>query len=45
MLIRCGTVGTSEIWSKKTLSSLLTEAGFTNLEFRGAGRLPGLWIQ
>jgi 2-polyprenyl-6-hydroxyphenyl methylase/3-demethylubiquinone-9 3-methyltransferase len=36
--------GHIKIWSKKTLSSLLTEAGFTNLEFRGAGRLPGLWM-
>jgi 2-polyprenyl-3-methyl-5-hydroxy-6-metoxy-1,4-benzoquinol methylase len=36
--------GHIKIWSKKTLSCLLMEAGFTNLEFRGAGRVPGLWM-
>ena len=24
--------------------ALLTEAGFKNIQFRGAGRLPGLWM-
>jgi 2-polyprenyl-6-hydroxyphenyl methylase/3-demethylubiquinone-9 3-methyltransferase len=36
--------GHIKIWSKKTLSCLLTETGFTNIEFRGAGRIPGLWM-
>jgi 2-polyprenyl-6-hydroxyphenyl methylase/3-demethylubiquinone-9 3-methyltransferase len=30
-------------WSRKTLGTLLTEAGFSNLQFKGAGRLPYLW--
>ena len=33
-----------KLWSRSTLSKLLTEAGFTNLEFRGAGRFPLLWM-
>ena len=32
-----------EFWSSKTLSRLLIEAGFCNIRFRGAGRLPFLW--
>jgi 2-polyprenyl-3-methyl-5-hydroxy-6-metoxy-1,4-benzoquinol methylase len=36
--------GHIKLWSRHTLSQLLTEAGFTNLEFRGAGRVPGLWM-
>jgi 2-polyprenyl-3-methyl-5-hydroxy-6-metoxy-1,4-benzoquinol methylase len=36
--------GHIKLWSRRTLSALLTEAGFTNLEFRGAGRVPGLWM-
>ena len=36
--------GHIKLWSRKTLSRLLTEAGFVNLQFRGAGRLPFLWM-
>jgi SAM-dependent methyltransferase len=36
--------GHIKLWSRKTLSLLLAETGFTNLQFRGAGRLPGLWM-
>lgn len=35
--------GHIKFWSKKTLSGLLSEAGFTGLAFTGAGRLPFLW--
>ena len=31
-------------WSRGTLSKLLTETGFVNLQFCGAGRLPWLWM-
>jgi 2-polyprenyl-6-hydroxyphenyl methylase/3-demethylubiquinone-9 3-methyltransferase len=30
-------------WSRKTLGILLGEAGFANLQFKGAGRFPYLW--
>lgn len=36
--------GHIKLWSRKTLSQLLTETGFDDLKFRGAGRLPGLWM-
>lgn len=36
--------GHIKLWSRATLSKLLTEAGFKNLEFRGVGRLPFLWM-
>jgi 2-polyprenyl-3-methyl-5-hydroxy-6-metoxy-1,4-benzoquinol methylase len=36
--------GHIKLWSRRTLSALLTEAGFTGLEFRGAGRMPGVWM-
>ena len=36
--------GHIKLWSRKTLSMLLAEAGFQNLQFRGVGRLPGLWM-
>ena len=36
--------GHIKLWSRKTLGRLLTETGFTNLQFRGAGRLPFLWM-
>lgn len=36
--------GHIKLWSRKTLGRLLTEVGFTNLQFRGAGRLPYLWM-
>jgi 2-polyprenyl-3-methyl-5-hydroxy-6-metoxy-1,4-benzoquinol methylase len=35
--------GHIKLWSRSTLGALLGEAGFTNLQFRGAGRLPYLW--
>ncbi|MEZ4940509.1 MAG: methyltransferase domain-containing protein [Saprospiraceae bacterium] len=35
--------GHIKFWSRKTLSSLLRESGFSVSEFRGAGRLPYLW--
>ena len=36
--------GHIKLWSRKTLSTLFTETGFVNLQFRGAGRVPGLWM-
>jgi 2-polyprenyl-3-methyl-5-hydroxy-6-metoxy-1,4-benzoquinol methylase len=36
--------GHIKLWSRKTLARLLTETGFTSLQFRGAGRLPYLWM-
>jgi 2-polyprenyl-3-methyl-5-hydroxy-6-metoxy-1,4-benzoquinol methylase len=36
--------GHIKFWSRKTLSQLLTDAGFVNLQFRGAGRMPYLWM-
>lgn len=36
--------GHIKLWSRRTLSILLSEAGFTRLQFRGAGRLPLLWM-
>ena len=35
--------GHIKFWSRHTLSTLLHEFGFCNLQFRGAGRLPLLW--
>ena|SRR5205809_4316766 len=35
--------GHIKFWSRKTLSRLLVEAGFTNLRYRGSGRVPFLW--
>jgi cyclopropane fatty-acyl-phospholipid synthase-like methyltransferase len=35
--------GHIKLWSRDTLQLLLSEAGFTNLRFRGAGRWPWLW--
>jgi 2-polyprenyl-3-methyl-5-hydroxy-6-metoxy-1,4-benzoquinol methylase len=35
--------GHIKFWSRATLSSLLVEAGFESLSFRGAGRAPFLW--
>jgi len=37
--------GHIKLWSRKTLSRLLEQTGFTNLRFRGAGRIPGLWMR
>ncbi|NBV22683.1 MAG: class I SAM-dependent methyltransferase [Proteobacteria bacterium] len=37
----CGHI---KFWSRRTLYQLLGEAGFQNFQFRGAGRLPWLWM-
>lgn len=36
--------GHIKLWSKRTLRTLLEEAGFVDFAFRGAGRLPALWM-
>ncbi len=36
--------GHIKLWSRVTLTRLLEEAGFQNIQFRGAGRLPFLWM-
>lgn len=36
--------GHIKLWSRRTLTQLLVETGFTHPVFRGAGRLPGLWM-
>ena len=36
--------GHIKMWSRRTLTQLLTESGFTNIQFRGAGRMPYLWM-
>ncbi len=36
--------GHIKLWSRRTLSTLLAEAGFVNTTIRGAGRLPGFWM-
>ena len=35
--------GHIKFWSRKTLSQVLVEAGFTDIRFMGTGRLPYLW--
>ncbi len=35
--------GHIKLWSRKKLSTLLEEAGFTVTDFRGCGRFPYLW--
>jgi 2-polyprenyl-3-methyl-5-hydroxy-6-metoxy-1,4-benzoquinol methylase len=35
--------GHIKFWSQKTLSELLEEKGFTDLQFVGTGRVPYLW--
>jgi SAM-dependent methyltransferase len=35
--------GHIKFWSRRTLTSLLEEAGFETVAFRGAGRCPWLW--
>lgn len=35
--------GHIKLWSKRTLSQLLTEAGFHDIRFIGRGRVPWLW--
>jgi 2-polyprenyl-3-methyl-5-hydroxy-6-metoxy-1,4-benzoquinol methylase len=36
--------GHIKLWSRRTLAQLLAETGFNNIQFRGAGRLPWLWM-
>ena len=36
--------GHIKFWSRRTLGTLLTEAGFVDVGFQGAGRLPYLWM-
>ena len=36
--------GHIKFWSKRTLERLLSETGFTNFRFRGAGRIRGFWM-
>ena len=36
--------GHIKLWSRRTLSLLLQETGFGNLQFKGAGRMPWLWM-
>jgi 2-polyprenyl-3-methyl-5-hydroxy-6-metoxy-1,4-benzoquinol methylase len=35
--------GHIKFFSRKTLSTLITDVGFSNLQFRGTGRYPYLW--
>ncbi len=35
--------GHIKFWSHKTMREVLTEAGFTDIKFVGAGRIPWLW--
>jgi 2-polyprenyl-3-methyl-5-hydroxy-6-metoxy-1,4-benzoquinol methylase len=35
--------GHIKFWSRKTLTTLLEEAGFRGIEFRGSGRMPYCW--
>ena len=35
--------GHIKFWSKRTLVTVLREAGFEQIEFRGSGRIPWLW--
>jgi 2-polyprenyl-3-methyl-5-hydroxy-6-metoxy-1,4-benzoquinol methylase len=36
--------GHIKLWSRNTLTRVLQEAGFRNMQFRGIGRLPWLWM-
>lgn len=36
--------GHIKLWSRRTLGRLLEETGFKDLQFRGAGRMPFLWM-
>jgi 2-polyprenyl-3-methyl-5-hydroxy-6-metoxy-1,4-benzoquinol methylase len=36
--------GHIKLWSRKTLTQLLIETGFQDISFRGAGRIPWLWM-
>ncbi|HEY6375307.1 MAG TPA: class I SAM-dependent methyltransferase [Edaphobacter sp.] len=35
--------GHIKFWSRKTLTQVLAEIGFTNIEFAGSGRIPYMW--
>lgn len=35
--------GHIKFWSRRTMTTLLEEAGFRNVQFRGVGRFPYLW--
>jgi SAM-dependent methyltransferase len=35
--------GHIKLWSRNTLGQLLRETGFTNIQFKGAGRWPFMW--
>ena len=35
--------GHIKLWSKKTLSKILTDKGFTVIAFKGGGRIPYFW--
>jgi 2-polyprenyl-3-methyl-5-hydroxy-6-metoxy-1,4-benzoquinol methylase len=36
--------GHIKFWTRKTLGERMSEAGLTNIQFRGAGRAPLLWM-
>jgi 2-polyprenyl-6-hydroxyphenyl methylase/3-demethylubiquinone-9 3-methyltransferase len=36
--------GHIKLWSRHTLTQLLKETGFQRIQFRGVGRVPGLWM-
>lgn len=36
--------GHIKLWSRRTLQTLLEEAGFSDFRFHGAGRIAGLWM-
>jgi 2-polyprenyl-3-methyl-5-hydroxy-6-metoxy-1,4-benzoquinol methylase len=36
--------GHIKFWSRRTLRRLLTEAGFRDVHFQGAGRIPYVWM-
>jgi 2-polyprenyl-6-hydroxyphenyl methylase/3-demethylubiquinone-9 3-methyltransferase len=36
--------GHIKLWSRRSLSALLIEAGFEVTDFKGVGRFPGLWM-
>jgi 2-polyprenyl-3-methyl-5-hydroxy-6-metoxy-1,4-benzoquinol methylase len=36
--------GHIKLWSKASLTTLLQERGFQNVQFAGAGRLPWMWM-
>jgi len=36
--------GHIKLWSRAKLTHLMQETGFENIQFRGAGRLPWLWM-